>query len=123
MDTDVMEYSFRIPQKFKYHHGCKKYILKEIAYDYLPKEMLDRPKTGFGVPINAWLRGPLAGKLREYADSAHLKGQGIFDASYVSSFIDRYLKNGDAGAATGANYSKIVWSFFVFEQWWEKWMS
>lgn len=123
MDTDVMEYSFRIPQKFKYHHGCKKYILKEIAYDYLPKEMLDRPKTGFGVPIDAWLRGPLAGKLREYADSAHLKGQGIFDASYVSSFIDRYLKNGDAGAATGANYSKIVWSFFVFEQWWEKWMS
>lgn len=51
LDTDVMEYSFRIPHEFKYKDGDKKHILKDIAYDYIPKELLERPKVGFGVPL------------------------------------------------------------------------
>ena len=59
LDKDVMEYSFRIPHGFKFHKGDKKHILKDIAYDYIPKELLERPKVGFGVPLDKWLRGPL----------------------------------------------------------------
>ena len=117
MDTDVMEYSFRIPHKFKYYKGDKKHILKDIAYDYIPRELLDRPKTGFGVPMDSWLRGPLKEQLLEYSSTSYLKKQGIFNADYVSNFINNYIMHGDGGPATGANYSKVSWSFFIFQQW------
>ncbi len=117
MDTNVMEYSFRIPHRFKFANGDKKHILKDIAYDYIPRELLDRPKTGFGVPMDAWLRGPLREKLIDYSSTAFLQRQGIFDPQTVTAFADHYLKVGDGGPATGANYSKILWSFFIFQQW------
>ena len=117
LDTAVMEYSYRIPHEFKYKNGDKKHILKDIAYDYIPKELLERPKVGFGVPLDKWLRGPLKEQLTDYSGYDYLKRQGIFDAAYVSDMISSYIKTGDAGPATGANYSKLAWSFFVFQQW------
>lgn len=119
LDTEVMEYSYRIPHAYKYAKGDKKHILKDIAYDYIPRDLLERPKVGFGVPLDKWLRGPLKEKLGDYCSYEYLQRQGIFDASYTSQFVQDYLKNGDAGPATGANYSKLVWSFFVFQQWQE----
>ncbi len=117
LDTEVMEYSFRIPHAFKYRKGDKKAILKDIAYDYIPREMLERPKKGFGVPLDQWLRGPLRQQLTDYANYDFLKRQGIFDADFVSKFIGDYLKKGDGGPASGANFSKLSWSFFAFQQW------
>ena len=122
LDKEVMECSFRIPHKYKYAGGSKKYILKDIAYDYIPKELLERPKVGFGVPLDKWLRGPLREQLSDYSSYEYLKKQGIFDAEYVSGKVGEYIKTGDAGPATGANYSKITWSFFVFQQWYETYM-
>ncbi len=119
MDTAVMEYSFRIPQQFKYHKGDKKHILKDIAYDYIPREMLDRPKKGFATPMDAWLRGPLKAQLTDYCDPSYLKKQGLFDTEYVPAFVHKYLEEGDAGPASGSNYSKLVWPFFIFQQWYE----
>lgn len=117
LDTDVMEFSYRIPHQYKYASGDKKHILKEIAYDYIPKELLERPKVGFGVPLDKWLRGPLKEQLLDYSSYDFLEKQGIFDAAYTSELIHSYVKTGDAGPATGANYSKLSWSFFVFQQW------
>lgn len=117
MDTAVMEYSFRIPHRFKYYKGDKKHILKDIAYDYIPKELLERPKTGFGVPMDQWLRGPLKEQLLDYSSTSFLKKQGIFDPEYVSRFINNYVVTGDAGDTTGANFSKIAWPFYIFQQW------
>jgi asparagine synthase (glutamine-hydrolysing) len=122
MDTDVMEYSFRIPQKFKYMDGDKKHILKDIAYDYIPKELLERPKTGFGVPMDQWLRGPLKESLLDYSSSSFLKKQGVFNEAFVSKFINDYVVKGDGGPASGANFSKIAWSFYIFQQWYSYYM-
>lgn len=119
LDTDVMELSYRIPHAFKYAGGDKKHILKDIAYDYIPRELLDRPKVGFGVPLDKWLRGPLREQLLDYSSYDFLVRQDIFDAKYVSDMIGRYVETGDAGPATGANYSKLAWSFFVFQQWYQ----
>lgn len=119
LDKDVMEYSFRIPHEFKFHKGDKKHILKDIAYDYIPKELLDRPKVGFGVPLDKWLRGPLKEQLLAYSEKNYLEKQGIFDGEYVSGMIRDYIRTGDGGPATGANYSKLSWSFFIFEQWYQ----
>ncbi len=122
LDKEVMECSFRIPHKYKYAGGSKKYILKDIAYDYIPKGLLDRPKVGFGVPLDKWLRGPLKEQLLDYCSYDYLKKQDVFDAAYVSGMIGQYIKTGDAGPATGANYSKLAWSFFVFQQWYQTYM-
>lgn len=119
LDTEVMEFSYRIPHEYKYAKGDKKHILKDIAYDYIPKELLERPKVGFGVPLDKWLRGSLKEQLLEYSSYEYLNRQGIFDAAYVSDMIKKYLKTGDRGPATGANYSKLSWSFFVFQQWYQ----
>lgn len=122
LDTDVMECSFRIPHAFKYDKGIKKKILKDIAYDYIPKEMLDRPKVGFGVPIDKWLRGALREELLSYCDKDFLKKQGIFKPEAVNLFVNKYLQQGDKGRGTGENYSKIVWSYFVLQQWYQKYI-
>ena len=119
LDKDVMEYSFRIPHEMKYQQGVKKKILKDIAYDYLPKELLERPKTGFAVPMDQWLHGLLKEQLLSYSDKEFLKKQGIFDPEYTSMRVMQYLGTQDAGPSTGANYSKLMWAFFVFQQWFE----
>lgn len=117
LDKEVMEYSFRLPHSFKFHKGIKKRILKDIAYDYIPKELLDRPKVGFGVPLDLWMRGPLKEQLLAYSDKDFLLKQGLFDAEYTGNMVRHYLKTGDGGPATGANFSKICWSFYAFQQW------
>ena len=122
LDRDVMEYSFRLPQSFKYKNGTKKKILKEIAWDYLPKELLERPKKGFSVPMDKWLAGPLKERLLDYADAGFLKRQGLFCPEYTQAFVREWLGRGDAGAGSGANDSKILWAFFIFQQWYERWM-
>lgn len=122
LDKDVMEYSFRIPHEFKYSKGDKKHILKDIAYDYIPKELLDRPKKGFGVPLDKWMRGPLKEQLVDYTDRDFLLSQGLFDADYTQKLVRTYLEKGDGGPATGKNYSKICWSYFVFQQWYNYYM-
>lgn len=122
LDKDVMEYSYRLPHSFKYGGHVKKRILKDIAYDYIPKTLLDRPKVGFGVPLDKWLRGPLREQLLSMADRDLLIRQGIFDADYMCNMLDIYMKHGDAGPATGGNYSKLLWSYFVFQQWYRQYM-
>ncbi len=122
LDVNVMEYSYRLPHEYKYANGVKKRILKDIAYDYIPKELLDRPKVGFGVPLDKWLRGPLKEQLIDVCSVDFLKKQGIFDVDYVNRFISEYIRTGDKGPATGANFSKTAWSFFVFQQWYQTYM-
>lgn len=123
LDRDVMEYSYRLPHAFKYHRGVKKRILKDIAYDYMPRNLLERPKMGFGVPLDKWLRNPLKEQLMDMTNHDFLTRQGIFDADYACSIIGKYVEHGDGGPATGENYSKLVWSYFVFQKWYAMYMS
>lgn len=122
LDKDVMEYSYQIPQVFKYRKGIKKFVLKDLAYDYIPYKLLDRPKMGFGVPLDKWIRGSLRGMVLDYSGQGYLKKQGIFDETYVSRMVQSYVKHGDRGAATGKNYSGMIWSFLIFQQWYQKYM-
>lgn len=117
LDKDVMEYSFKMAHDLKYEHGNKKRILKDIAYDYIPRELLDRPKVGFSVPLDKWLRGSLKEQLLAMSDRTYLLGQGIFQADFTRDMIENYLRTGDGGPSTGSNYSRLIWAFFVFQQW------
>ena len=122
LDVNVMEYSYRLPHSYKYANGIKKRILKDIAYDYIPRQLLDRPKVGFSVPLDKWLRGPLKEQLLDMCSAEYLKRQGIFNADYVNSFLQQYLQKGDKGSGTGGNYSRMVWALFAFQQWYQAYM-
>ena len=59
LDQTLVEWAMKLPLKWKIHNGVGKYLLRKLAYRYLPEELLARPKRGFTVPIDKWLRGPL----------------------------------------------------------------
>lgn len=120
LDYRVVEKSFEIPHKFKY--ACiterfdKKHILKALAYDYIPKEMLSGPKRGFGVLLAKWLRGPLKDEIRQYSDAEFLRKQGLFDPEGVQDLIKTQEHENKI------LYSSILWSFYMFQRWWEEYM-
>jgi len=122
LDKEVMELSFALPHSYKYENGNKKRILKELAYDYIPKELLERPKVGFSVPLDKWLRGLLKEQLLDYCSGDFLKKQDIFKVDEVVKLMKKYLESGDKGSGTGANYSRMVWAYFVFQKWYSQYI-
>lgn len=119
LDHGVIEYSYKLPQEYKIYQGNKKRILKDIAYDYIPRQILDRPKRGFSIPQDKWLRGVLRERIMDWTSHDYLCRQGIFEADSTMNFINSYMKNGDAGKWSGKNFSKIVWAYFIFQQWYQ----
>lgn len=119
LDVRLMEYALKIPTNIKYKNATLKFLLKEIAYDYIPRALLNRPKKGFEVPMEKWLKGPLKEKLLEYTSKEFLYKQDLFDADRVVEFIEYYLKNNDKGRLSGKNFTNLVWAYFVFQIWYQ----
>lgn len=119
LDINVVNAAFRTPHRFKYNKKNKKYILKDLAYDYIPQELLDRPKKGFAVPIDKWLRGALKTDLIDLTNADYLKKQGIFNPTYTSEYVSCYLATGDKGVFSGNNPSNIVWPLYMFQKWYQ----
>ena len=115
LDYRLIEFAARLPSHFKYREGRKKYLLREIAHKYLPREMMERPKMGFGVPIFEWFRDELKYYFLHYLDRERLEREGIFETDKVIELRDRYLR-GEA-----VNVEKL-WSFLIFEMWYERWI-
>lgn len=117
LDKEVMEYSFRLPMDDKNDAGNQKKILKDMIYEYIPREVMERPKQGFSIPLNNWLRTVLKERIMDWTDKDYLLRQGIFAAGEMSRFIQDYMKYGDRGKGSGQNFSLLVWSYFIFQQW------
>lgn len=117
LDKDVVEYSFSLPQSFKYKNGVGKRILKDIAYEYVPEEMLNRPKQGFSVPLTGWLQGILKEQLLSYCDRSYLEKQGLFEPEKVQNAMSRFFTDSSVKAD---KYVNVVWHFFVLQNWYEK---
>ncbi len=117
LDYRVMEFSFQIPQQYKYSkNGRSKYILKSLLYDYVPERMMDRPKNGFGVPLGKWLRTYLSENMKRYTEREKIIQQGIFHYDVLQELI-RKVENSDRKP-----YPKILWSFYVFQMWYNEYI-
>jgi len=114
LDHRLVQYVARIPVNLKYKNGMSKYILRKILYKYVPVELLERPKKGFGIPLAGWLKGELSYLVRDYLNEDKLKREGIFNPGVVSSSIKDFM-NGSI------NVNKI-WFLLMFEMWKEKWL-
>lgn len=122
LDKNIMEFSLGLPLEFKIRNGNLKSLIKDLVYRYIPKEMMDRPKQGFSVPIEKWLRSQLKEELLSYVERDYLIRQNIFEVDATRQFIQDFVVNGDKGKKTGQNYTKFAWAYYVFQKWYEKYM-
>jgi asparagine synthase (glutamine-hydrolysing) len=110
LDPTVAEFAWRLPFESKVHGGVGKRILKKLVYRHVPKTIMDRPKSGFGVPIEDWLRGPL----RDWAESLlcrdAIKDSGYFDPALV----ERHWRQHVSGER---NWHARLWPVLVFQAW------
>ena len=116
IDYRLVENSFRIPHEYKYHEGIKKYILKDITYDYVDRKLLDRPKQGFAVPMTKWLRLYLKDEIEQFLNKDILKRQGLFEYDYM-----RYLADTQR-ISDKTIYTDLMWDFYVFERWYREYV-
>lgn len=114
LDYRIVEYSLRMPLAYKYYKREKKYILKDVLYGMVPKELLDRPKRGFGVPLVQWMRNELYGSLMRYADKKILEKQGIFRAEKIHEFIYKMM------ISDISVYNSVLWGFLMFQMWYQE---
>ena len=115
LDHRIIEYSFNIPHRLKYKDGVKKYILKELLYDYIPKSMMDRPKKGFSVPIFEWLHHDLYNLVEDSTNTDYLIQQDIFDIDDIQKFKLQFKM-----APNNYFVNTIMWNFVVFQQWYKE---
>ena len=115
LDYRVVEFAISLPVELKRKNGDKKYLLKELLYKYLPKELFQRPKHGFGIPLSFWLRdkGGLRPLIEEYLNPGRVEKQGTFNADFVSDLVTSHL-NGDE------NHQNRLWALLMLEMWAER---
>jgi asparagine synthase (glutamine-hydrolysing) len=115
LDHRVVEFSAALPESFKYRNGTGKYLLKKLLAKYLPTELFERPKMGFGVPIDRWLRVELKDLLLDYLSPERLKKEGLFNTDIVEHKIKEHLSG-------RTNHQYRLWSLLMWEMWRERWL-
>jgi len=115
LDHKIIEFAAQLPNEMKYRDGQMKWVLKQITHKYIPKELMNRPKMGFSVPITEWFRDELKSYFLHYLSYERLEKEGLFNATEVLKMRDDYLN--------GKNISvDKLWFILMFEMWYERWM-
>ena len=115
LDQYIIEWAAQLPSHYKYHKGIKKYILRDIVHQYIPKEMMDRPKMGFGIPVADWLLNELRPLVEEYFSERNMNKHNLFNYSEVQKLKDCFY------GGRKEEYLKI-WHLLMFQMWYKRWM-
>lgn len=115
LDYRLVEFAAQLPIHMKINAGTGKYLLKSLAHEYLPTNLMDRPKMGFSVPLKDWFGGSFRNIVIKYLDEKRIDKQNIFVVNEVKKIKNDYLDGGSV------NF-KQLWSMVVFQVWYEKWI-
>ncbi len=110
LDHRVVELAWRLPSEHKAHRGVGKRVLRDLLARHVPRALFERPKMGFGVPIDAWLRGPLRGWACELLDPTAIRAQGYLDPALVERAWRDHLDGRGAG-------QHRLWAVLMFQSW------
>lgn len=114
LDYRVMEFAWRLPMSMKIRGTHGKWILRRLLDQYVPREMIERPKMGFGVPIHSWLRGPLREWAESLLDERRLREEGFFDPGPIRRKWAAHLSG-------KRNWQFLLWDVLMFQAWLERW--
>ncbi|MCP5143942.1 MAG: asparagine synthase (glutamine-hydrolyzing) [Gammaproteobacteria bacterium] len=109
LDHRVVEYAWRLPQEIKLRNGRGKLALRQILAQYVPPPLTERPKMGFGVPIDIWLRNGLRDWAETLLDRRHLQSQGLLDSAVVHQRWDAHQ--------AGENWAYPLWNVLMLQDW------
>jgi asparagine synthase (glutamine-hydrolysing) len=112
LDHHVVEFAWRLPLTMKIRDGQGKWLLRQVLYRYVPRELIDRPKQGFGIPLDTWLRGPLREWAEELLDEVRLRREGFLHPAPVRQKWQEHLSG-------RRNWQYWLWNVLMFQAWLE----
>ena len=115
LDRDVVDFVCRLPMEYKLNGLKTKYILKKVAEELLPRNIVYRKKKGFGVPLAKWLTGELREFMLDYLSQERIERQGIFHYPCVSQLINEQL-------TMKKDNRELLWTLLVFQTWYERYI-
>jgi asparagine synthase (glutamine-hydrolysing) len=110
LDHRVAELAWRLPLNMKIKDGVSKWPIRQILYKYVPKELIERPKSGFSIPVGQWVRGPLREWTEELLDESRLKNEGYFNHKMVRKIWEQHY-SGDF------DWTPRLWAILMFQAW------
>jgi asparagine synthase (glutamine-hydrolysing) len=113
LDHHVVEFAWRVPLSMKIRDGQGKWLLRKVLYKFVPRELIERPKAGFDVPIGDWLRGPLRSWAESLLDEARLRREGFLDASLIHTKWNEHLSG-------RRDWQQSLWNVLMFQAWLQK---
>ena len=116
LDHRIAEFAYSLPLDLRYRRGIRKYLLKKVLYKYLPEKFFRRPKQGFGIPLDEWLRGGVKPYIDEYLNTNRIKKEGIFNSEFVEEIVKKHLSG-------KYNYQYPIWTLLQFQLWKEKYLT